>query len=249
MTALASPLAKHFDAPANIALLGALWVAYTAVRALASHTRNEAFSNATRLLEIQSAFGLNIEKTVQSAISSPAVFVTANAYYLLHFPLTMAVMTVAFWRSRNRVFPVLRNSLIASTAVALFVHVVVPMAPPRMLPNFIDASLTYGPNPYAIPGSGAVNQYAAMPSMHVGWAILIGYAIWKLSTRRITKVAAILHPTATTLVVIITGHHFISDALVGAGLAAGFLILSISLSRTPNESTRPLRSVKQRKRK
>jgi len=92
-----------------------------------------------------------------------------------------------------------------------------------MLPNFVDTTLTHGPNPYSIPGSGAVNQYAAMPSMHVGWAILTGYAIWKLSNRPSARATAVLHPILTAMVVIITGHHFISDALVGACLAAIFL--------------------------
>lgn len=215
----------RLDAAANIGLLGLLWVGYTAVRALSSHTGEAALTNATRMLKIQSVLGLDIEQAVQSAITAPAVFVAANIYYLVHFPLTLSVVVLAFRRQRNSVFPVLRNSLIGSTAVALFVHVVVPMAPPRMLPNFVDATLAYGPNPYSVPGSGAVNQYAAMPSMHVGWAILTGYAIWKLANRPTSRAAAVLHPMLTAVVVIITGHHFISDALVGACLAVVFLAL------------------------
>ena len=238
MTSLTSLRSRHFDAPANIVLLGALWAGYAAVRGLTSHTSGVALSNSTQLLEIQSALGLDIEQTVQSAISVPAVFVGANTYYLLHFPLTMIVMAFAFWRYRSSIFPILRNSLIGSTAAALIVHVIVPMAPPRMLPGFIDATLKYGPDPYTIPGSSAVNQYAAMPSMHVGWAILTGYAIWKISNRPIMKGAAILHPALTALVVIITGHHFVSDAVVGAGLAATFLILSIRLAQTSNDGSR-----------
>lgn len=229
MTTLTSLRIRHIDAPANLVLLGALWVGYTAVRTITSHTSSVALSNAARLLEIQSAVGLDIERAAQSAVSSPVVFVAANAYYLVHFPLTLAVMAFAFWRSRRSVFPVLRNSLIGSTAVALFVHVVVPMAPPRMLPGFIDASVTYGPNPYTIPGSQAVNQYAAMPSMHVGWAILAAYAVWSLGSGPITRSAAILHPVLTAVVVVVTGHHFVSDAVVGAFLAFVFLMLAINL--------------------
>ena len=105
-----------------------------------------------------------------------------------------------------------------------------------MLPNFVDATLAYGPNPYSIPGSGAVNQYAAMPSMHVGWAILAGYAIWKLSNRPIMRAAAILHPVLTAMVVIVTGHHFLSDALVGAALAAIFLTVASTLTHGQDSS-------------
>lgn len=228
---------KHVDAPAHVALLCSLWLGYKAGRALTGNTSGAALSNAARLLEVESALGLNIEQTVQSAVGTPGVFVAANTYYLLHFPLTLAVMALAFWQHRSSVFPVFRNSLIGATAAALVLHIIVPMAPPRMLPGFIDATVAYGPDPYAIPGSGAVNQFAAMPSMHVGWAILTGYAIWKTSNGVALKGVATLHPIVTVVVVIITGHHFVSDALVGAALAATFLILSIRLVRATKADT------------
>lgn len=221
---------RHIDAPANALLLGALWFVYAAVRNLTSDTHQAAIGNAARLLDAESALGIDIEGALQSAIDWPQAFVVANTYYLLHFPLTLTVMALAFWRGRTTVFSVLRNSLIGCTAIALVIHLVVPMAPPRMLPGFVDAGATFGPDPYAVAGSGSTNQFAAMPSMHVAWAILVGYAIWHLSAHRVARIVSILHPLSTSLVVIVTGHHFVSDVAIGAGLAFVLLLLTTRLS-------------------
>ena len=222
---------RHLDAPANMLLLGVLWFAYAAVRNLAGDTEQAALGNASRLLEVEATIGIDVERAFQSVIDWPQVFTAANTYYLLHFPLTLTVIVLAFWRSRTTVFPVVRNSLIGCTAVALVIHWLIPMAPPRMLPGFVDAGAAYGPDPYAIAGSENANQFAAMPSMHVAWAILAGYAIVHLSGGRLARVAGVVHPVLTGIVVIVTGHHFVSDVAIGAGLAIGFLLLTTRSAR------------------
>ena len=219
---------RRLDASAQVAILAVLWFGYAAVRNLVGDTRLTALGNASRLLQIETSLGLDIEEPLQSAITWPAAFVAANSYYLLHFPLTLAVMVFAFWYSRATVFPVLRNSLIGSTGVALIAHLAVPMAPPRMLPGFVDAGAAFGPDPYSIAGSESANQFAAMPSMHVAWAILSGYTIWQLSSRQVVRSAAVFHPMLTSVVVVVTGHHFVSDVAIGAAVA----IVSISLAKS-----------------
>lgn len=219
------------DAFMQVGLLCALWSGYAGVRELTGDASHLALDNAARLLDLEARYGVNVEQALQTGVQWPQAFVAANVYYLLHFPITLIVMTAAFVRSRYRVFPVLRNTLIASTTVALIVHLVVPMAPPRMLPGFIDASNTYGPDPYAIPGSGSANQFAAMPSMHVAWAVIAGYAIWHLTKHPTTRFAAMLHPLLTTIVVIVTGHHFLTDVAVGATLAAAVLAATTAAAR------------------
>lgn len=207
------------DVAANVGLLGALWFGYAAVRNAAGNTRFAALDNAARLLDVEETLGLDIEAAIQSAVDWPQAAIAANSYYLLHFPLTLAVMVVAFCRSRGGVFVAMRNSVIGCTAVALAVHTLLPMAPPRMLPGFVDTGVIHGPDPYALAGSGHANQFAAMPSMHVAWAIVCGFAIWQLSNGGAAKVVAVLHPLLTSFVVILTGHHFVFDVAIGAALA------------------------------
>lgn len=215
----------------NLLLLGALWSMYAVIRNLTGETQPVAISNASSLLEIESRVGIDIERAVQAAIDWPQALMAANTYYLLHFPLTLTVLCITFNRSRSNVFPIVRNSLIGCTAVALAIHLLIPMAPPRMLPGFVDAGADFGPNPYAIAGSESANQFAAMPSMHVAWAILAGYAIWHLSPRRTVRAMAALHPIITTFVVLVTGHHFVADAAIGAAIALVLLAISAGRSR------------------
>ncbi len=210
----------------NLSLLAALWSVYAIVRNLKGETELAALGNASRLLSVESALGIDIEQAVQAAIAWPQAMIAANTYYLLHFPLTLTVLGLAFWCRRSTVFPVVRNSIIGCTAVALVVHFVIPMAPPRMLPGFVDASSAFGPDPYALAGSESANQFAAMPSMHVAWAILVAYGVWQFSSRRVVRTAAVLHPIITTFVVIVTGHHFVTDAVIGAAIAVVTLVIS-----------------------
>ncbi len=207
------------DAAAQAAVVAALWSIYAAVRHLTGDRRGSALDNAVRLLEVESVLGVDVEAAVQSAVDWPHVFVAANAYYLIHFPITLAALVLAFGLERTRVYSVLRDSLVGSTVVALLLHLVVPMAPPRMLPGFVDAGSTFGPDPYSIAGSESANQFAAMPSLHVAWAVLVGCALWRLSTWRIARCVAATHPLITSLVVVLTGHHFVTDVAVGAVLA------------------------------
>ena len=211
------------DAGANVALLGLLWAGYALVRGLVGDTRAVALDNAAQLLAFEQTLGLDIEAGVQSLVTWPAAHVAANSYYLLHFPLTLVVLGVAFVRCRSRAFPVMRNALIGCTAAALVIHLIAPMAPPRMLPGFIDSGVVFGPDPYAVAGSETANQFAAMPSMHVAWAIVAGVAVWGLARHRVVRVLAAAHPLVTAAVVVVTGHHFVSDVAIGALAAVAAL--------------------------
>lgn len=229
------------DAVTQFAVLGALWTSYAAVRQITGDTRQVALDNAARLLDIEAALGIDVEAVLQSAIGEEGLFVAANAYYLLHFPLTFAVVALAFLRHRTTVYPLLRDALIGSTAVALFLHLLIPMAPPRMLPGFVDAGAVFGPDPYSMAGSESANQFAALPSLHVAWAVLVGVAVWNVSRHRSVRSLAILHPIITTAVVIVTGHHFVIDVAIGATLAVGFVAAaSRRTSTAPRRSEREI---------
>ena len=212
------------DLARNLALFAALWLAYSMIRSAVGDAEGIALGNARRLLDAQSSLGLAIEDDIQRVLGTSWTFATANVYYLVHFPVTVAVLFGTFLRDRHGSFVLLRDSLIAVTAIALVVHLVVPMAPPRMLPGFIDAGVEYGPDPYSIAGSDGANQFAAMPSMHVAWALLVGVALWSVGHVAGLRVFALVHPVITTVVVILTGHHFVFDAAAGAALVGVALV-------------------------
>lgn len=207
----------------NIVVLLALWGAYSGVRWLTSGDEVVALHNAETVWDLQESVGLAIEPALQSVFLTEWTALITNMYYLVHFPATAALLVFAYVESREQVFPVLRNGLVAMTLVGLAIHVVFPLAPPRLLDGFIDATMLHGPNPYDLPLSGAANQFAAMPSMHVGWAIAFSWGLVRLTERNVLWIIGRLHPPITVFVVLVTGHHFIADVLVGTVLAVASL--------------------------
>jgi len=228
------------EAAKSAGILAIAWVAYAAVRVFADGADEVARENAQLVSSFQDAVGIGVESTLQSAFLGETVATIANSYYLLHFPVTVLLLAVSFAKSRGVLFPVVRDGLVIMTLFGVVVHLVFPLAPPRMLDGIIDASTMYGPNPYALPGSGAANQFAAMPSMHVAWAMVFGWALFRARAPRPLRILGVLHPVMTVLVVIITGHHFVLDALVGSVLAAVGLVIAARLHRpkgTPVEKS------------
>lgn len=205
-------------------ILGVSWILYSSVRAVTSGSADVARENAELVHSLQETLGISIEAAVQNAILGETVALVANSYYLLHFPVTVLVLGAVFMRERRTMFPVVRDGLVLMTFVGLAVHLVFPLAPPRMLDGIADASTMHGPNPYDLPGSGAANQFAAMPSMHVAWAIVAGWVLVRLSGSTVVRAVGVLHPLATIVVVVVTGHHFVLDAIVGSLLAVVSLL-------------------------
>jgi hypothetical protein len=203
----------------NASFLGLLWFFYGTVRDLAMQGASDAYINARTVMDLQQSMGLDIEAGVQTALGFAWVFKAANWYYLVHFPVTLAVLVATYVFARHSWFVRLRNSIVAATSVALLVHLRYPLAPPRMLDGYLDASAIFGPNPYALPGSDSANQFAAMPSMHVGWAVLVALVLWSASSRPWVRLAGVAHAGITATVVIVTAHHYTLDVLIGAGLA------------------------------
>ena len=116
--------------------------------------------------------------------------------------------------------PRIRFALIGSTMAGLVIHLAFPLAPPRMLrlSGFVDTASLFGPDPYALGIARAANEIAAMPSMHVGWALLIAIAVVKVSVNPLRWVI-VAHPVLTTAVVVVTANHYWTDVIAGAALA------------------------------
>ena len=152
----------------------------------------------------------------------------AGLYYgILHFAVTPAILVWVRFRRRS-VYEPLRNILVVSSVLALVVYWVWPLAPPRLaVPGIVD---TLKVNNILSAGSptgpaSLANQYAAMPSLHVAWAVWVALALlaaWPVSRWR---VAAWAYPVVTTLVVLGTGNHFLMDAVAGLVLVGGVALV------------------------
>lgn len=210
----------------EVALVGGLFALYNVVRLLAAQRVSGAFENADQLLRVERWLNLPSEQTVQAlALNASDVIRAANGYYAsVHFPLTFAFLLWLFLR-RPSDYIWARRSLVLASAVALLVQVFWPLAPPRMLSElgYVDTALAYGQSVYGAVGENALsNQFAAMPSLHVGWALLVAIVCIRCLTSP-WRWLWVLHPVVTTLVVVVTANHYWLDAALGALLVVGAL--------------------------
>jgi hypothetical protein len=204
---------------AEVALLFALLTLYRLGRYLGRNQVDVAFDHARTLLSWEHTLGLGNERGLQSILlDHHAVIRFLNRYYAtVHFPATVAFLVLVYVKAPD-VYARIRLVFISVTAVALVVQIAWPLAPPRMMSGFVDTIARYGPAIYTRPGVESVaNQYAAMPSLHVGWALIIAYGLWQL-TKSPWRWVGVAHAVLTTIAVVGTANHYWLDGLVALGL-------------------------------
>lgn len=206
------------DLARNAALLAVLWVAYAIVRGITAGDLGAATENARAIIDLQHTLGFPSEAALQAALLDQQWLLKgANLYYLgVHFPITVGFLVWA-WRNHRLEFARVRNALIATTSAGLLIHVVYPLKPPRMMEGFVDTAAVLGPDPYELGISGGANQLAAMPSLHVGWALLIALSTIWIGTSR-AKWLALAHPILTLAVVVLTANHYWADAIAAVAI-------------------------------
>jgi hypothetical protein len=206
----------------ELCVAASLWAIYAAGRSLAKSRSESAFENAAWIHNFEARLHLPSEAWLQGLIGSPDAFRVLNTYYVsAHFPISIAFL-VLFFLYRPRVEYVwVRNQMAALTLAAMVVHIAFPAAPPRMFPQwgFVDAMKTYGPNAYGASSAHAANQMAAMPSLHVGWAALIAFVIWRAGPTWL-RFTATAHAIITTAVVVLTANHWWLDGIAALVLLA-----------------------------
>lgn len=211
----------------ELPLLVVLYLAYQLGRVVAGEHATAAFLNAEQVWDAERWLQLPNEATIQQWVWDwPGLIRAANTYYAVaHFPLTAAVLVWVFVR-RSAAYSWFRWALVILTALGLVGHLAYPLAPPRMLTAYglLDTGVLFGQSVYSPPGTGIANQYAAMPSLHVGWAALIAIAVILTTTSR-WRWLALAHPILTVLVVVVTANHYWMDGLVALALLGATLWL------------------------
>lgn len=226
---------RILDLVTNVVVLGSLWLLYSAVRGVTAEEYAVALQNGREVLSFQHAIGLPSESLLQrDLLGQVGLLKSANVYYIAaHFPVTIGFLAFA-WAFRRHQFGRVRNTLVAVSAVGMVIHLVFPLAPPRMLKpmfGFIDTGRIIGPNPYDLGIAEAANQIAAMPSLHVGWSLIVALGVvWMFESK--WRWLVLIHPAITTMVVVLTANHYWTDAIIAALLVAFFWSLqSLRLQR------------------
>ena len=202
------------------ALLVVLFAFYKWGRTLIEQGPGEAMANAASLWRFERSW-LPSEVGLQNwALGWEHTAFLANVYYVsVHFPGTALLLIWLYARHRSS-YARVRNELVVLTAAGLVVHVFFPLAPPRLAGiGAVDTMLAVGPSAYPAAADGIANQYAAMPSLHIGWALLVAVAVVRVSRSRWRWIVA-LHAPATVFVVVVTANHYWADGIVAAALLA-----------------------------
>jgi PAP2 superfamily len=209
----------------------AFW-AYELARMMIHPNWPAAMQNARKVDNLERALNFAWEQSLQRAfLGVPELVEAMNLFYFVgHFVLTAVFFVWLYHRSRDG-YRSFRNGFLAATAIAVLIHWQFPTAPPRLLTGLgvedtLDAiwNIDIG-SPHA---SAFSNPVAAVPSLHAGWAVGVGVGLARYGRQRWLRVLGVLYPLAVVLTIVVTGNHFIFDALAGAAvLAAGFLVANL----------------------
>ncbi|MEU9606829.1 phosphatase PAP2 family protein [Streptomyces sp. NPDC048057] len=214
----------------EVLLIAVSYWTYSLIRNAVPEQKSQALRNADWIWDLEKSLGLAFEHSVNHAVNSVTWLIVAMNYYYatLHFVVTIGVL-VWLYRWHPGRYAAARLALFVTTGVALVGYYLYPLAPPRLMTGqgFIDTVLVH--ETWGSMASGDLknmsNQYAAMPSMHIGWSLWCGVIIFALASVPWVKVLGLLYPAATLVVIVATANHFWLDAVGGAlCLGFGFLV-------------------------
>ena len=215
------------DVLRQLALFGAVYLAYRLVRVLAEGDGTAAFAHARDLISLERSVHVFVEPSIQAWASGSRLLMRVSSWMYVNAQTTVTLGGLIYlYVRRNRSFYFVRNMFMIAMAIALIGYWVYPTAPPRLMPEwgFTDAISQFlvGSTGHIDngPGSALLNMYAAVPSMHVCFAVIVGWSMARLVSHRAAKIAWSLYPLLVTFVVVATGNHYLTDVFLGV-LTAG----------------------------
>jgi hypothetical protein len=229
----------------EVALIAVLYVGYDVSRGLRDGNVATANHHGQSLLSAEAWIHIDVEHSLNQWLGHAPVFAVIASYFYatLHFIVTPAVL-IWIYRKRPASYAHARTTLAMATVVGLVIFWLVPTTPPRLLPGsgFHDTMAGvsgwgwWGGEGSAPKGLGSLtNQLAAMPSLHVGWALWAGYLIFRHARRDWVRVLGALYPVLTALVVMSTANHYLLDVVAGAAdvLFAAFVVHLVAARMRP----------------
>ncbi|CAL9429721.1 hypothetical protein SUDANB58_02022 [Streptomyces sp. enrichment culture] len=226
----------------ELPLIVLVYACYSAGRLLVGGDVADAVGHGLAILRVEQALRLDAEHPLNRLFTrEPWLGVPADFWYAsLHYLVTPAILVWVF-RSRTAHYRAARTWLMTSTFIGLIGFTLLPTCPPRLLGaghGFVDTMAHYsaygwwGGEASAPRGLGGMtNQYAAMPSLHVGWALWCGVVLWRYGGTRAAKAAGVVYPLVTTVVVMGTANHYLLDAVAGAAVMGLGLLLAPRVTR------------------
>ena len=202
------------------------YMAYEVVRRLVATDSHDAFGHAFNIVRVEQELGIFIEPTLQKLIVDHHWLVTLfNWVYIWgYLPVICAAALYLYARHRD-FYTRYRNAFLLSGAMGLVIFATLPVAPPRMLPEFgfVDTVHLNSGFYRDIQQSDLVNEFAAVPSFHFGWILLVGIALIQANRSWAVRALGVALPVMMLLAIILTANHYLLDAVIGGALVLGAL--------------------------
>ena len=202
----------------ELGALALLYAVYEVVRGVPSENVEDAMRHTSEIVDLEQGIGIYVEHAVQQALDALPVLPTVLgvAYVVLHFAGTTAALVWVHRRHPDH-FPIVRTTLVVATALALVGYVLYPAAPPRLAGlGFTDTVTQHTGINLSSDLLGALyNPFAAVPSLHFGYALIVGVTLATLASGRVVRVLGAVYPLAMLVVIVGTGNHFVFDAALG----------------------------------
>jgi hypothetical protein len=230
------------DGLAQLAVVLGAFGAYEAARLAMEPNWAQAFANANRIESVEEVLGFAWEQSLQRAfLALPNLVAALNLFYFIgHFLITAIFFFWLYHRSRDG-FRSFRDGFLAATAIAVVIHWLFPTAPPRLAGvGLQDTLLMLSGIDIGSPHSSALsNPVAAVPSLHAAYALGVGIGMIRYARSHLIRVAGAIYPPLVVLTIVVTGNHFVLDAVAGmAVLGIGFGLAWALRRRSGEEKVR-----------
>jgi hypothetical protein len=216
---------------AGLVLLGVF--VYFGVRGLTAGSYDVALAHSRQIVNLEQRLGIHVEGAMQEpVVRSETLEAIANWIYIWgHWPVIIATMLWLARRHRD-IFLRLRNAMVISGAFGVVIFMAYPVAPPRLARLGLEDTVSEKSHAYRVLQPPAfVNQYAAMPSLHVGWDLLVGISIVTAASTIAVRAIGYLMPILMALAVVVTANHYVLDAVVGVVLVLLAQVCALALER------------------
>jgi membrane-associated phospholipid phosphatase len=218
----------------ELAIVVPAYLAYSAVRHVAQGRASDAFHHAGLIITLEREIGIFWEQQLQQRVIDLEMLVTAmNWIYIWGFWPVIVLAAVWLFVMHRDSYGVYRNAFLISGAIGLIVFATFPVAPPRYMLawGFVDTVALQSHASMVLQDPAFVNQFAAMPSLHFGWIVLVAIAAVRHGSGLFPKVFGILVPAAMLASIVLTANHYIIDGIAGGCLALLGLALAWLLAR------------------
>ncbi len=221
----------------EIGLVAIAFLLYFIVRGSVVDRDEEAQQNAADIIDLQQTLGFFWEPDLNAAILDYGALIQLfdAIYFWMDFPVIVGIGLWLYFFGHRHQYTVARDALLASGAIALVVYQLYPVAPSRLLPpefGFVDTLSEYNHLAYQAQSTEFfVNPFAALPSLHYGWAVLVGGVLFWSTKNVLIRSLAVFLPIGQFAAILFTANHYIIDAMAGVVVALMGLLIAMALQR------------------